>query len=45
MKHTTIADIAKQLGISASTVSRALSDHPDVKASTRNQVKQSFYKL
>ncbi|MCX7984776.1 MAG: LacI family DNA-binding transcriptional regulator, partial [Bacteroidetes bacterium] len=30
MKHSTIIDIAKKLGISPSTVSRALSDHPDV---------------
>ncbi|MGA3287031.1 MAG: helix-turn-helix domain-containing protein, partial [Bacteroidota bacterium] len=27
-KHATIIDIAKKLGISPSTVSRALSDHP-----------------
>ena len=40
MKHTTITDIANLLGISASTVSRALSDHPDVKLSTRNKVKK-----
>lgn len=40
MKHTTIIDIAKKLGISASTVSRALSNHPDIKASTKNQIKK-----
>lgn len=38
MKHITITDIAKKLGISASTVSRALSGHPDVKESTKKQV-------
>lgn len=40
MKHTTITDIAKKLGISASTVSRALSDHPDIKADTKKRVKK-----
>ena len=38
MKHITITDIAKKLGISASTVSRALSGHPDVKESTKKHV-------
>jgi len=40
MRHTTITDIAKKLGISASTVSRALSDHPDINASTKKRVKK-----
>ncbi|MFA6598877.1 MAG: LacI family DNA-binding transcriptional regulator [Ignavibacteriaceae bacterium] len=40
MKHTTLTDIAKKLGISASTVSRALSDHPDIKAETKKLVKK-----
>jgi len=48
MKHTTITDIARQLGISPSTVSRALSGHPDIKESTRQKVQQlaseSYYK-
>ena len=48
MKHTTITDIAKKLGISASTVSRALSDHPDIKDETKKKVQQlaseSYYK-
>jgi DNA-binding LacI/PurR family transcriptional regulator len=39
-KHTTIIDIAKRLGISPSTVSRALSDHPDIKIETKEQVKR-----
>lgn len=41
MKHhqITIKDIAKQLGISPSTVSRALKDHPDISAHTKNKVK------
>lgn len=38
MRHTTITDIAKKLGISASTVSRALKDHPDIKAETKKRV-------
>lgn len=40
MKHITITDIAKKLGISASTVSRALSDHPDIKDETKKKVQQ-----
>lgn len=36
--QTTIIDIAKALGISKSTVSRALTGHPNVKAKTREQV-------
>jgi DNA-binding LacI/PurR family transcriptional regulator len=40
MKHTTIIDIAEKLGISASTVSRALTDHPDIKKETKEQVKK-----
>lgn len=39
-KHVTIFDIAEKLGISASTVSRALKDHPDIKDSTKVEVKK-----
>ena len=39
-KHVTIFDIADKLGISASTVSRALKDHPDIKESTKVEVKK-----
>jgi DNA-binding LacI/PurR family transcriptional regulator len=39
-KHTTIIDIAKKLDISASTVSRALSDHPDIKSKTKELVRK-----
>ena len=39
-KHITIFDIADKLGISASTVSRALKDHPDIKTSTKVEVKK-----
>lgn len=40
MKHhrATIKDIAEQLGISASTVSRALKNHPDISEKTKEQV-------
>lgn len=37
-KQTTIQDIAKALNITASTVSRALNDHPKIKKSTKKQV-------
>lgn len=37
---TTIIDIAKAIGISVSTVSRALKDHPDVSAATVRAVKR-----
>ncbi|UOE46231.1 LacI family transcriptional regulator [Mucilaginibacter sp. SMC90] len=36
--QTTIFDIARELGISKSTVSRALTGHPNVHASTREKV-------
>lgn len=34
----TIIDIAKQLGVSKSTVSRALKDHPDISQATKEEV-------
>jgi DNA-binding LacI/PurR family transcriptional regulator len=45
MKHKTILDIAKELNISPSTVSRALNNHPDINANTKvlvNQVAKSM---
>ena len=36
----TIKDIARELGISVSTVSRALKDHPDISTETKKQVQQ-----
>ena len=39
MKHVTIFDIAKKLGISPSTVSRALNDHPNISNQTKLRVK------
>jgi DNA-binding LacI/PurR family transcriptional regulator len=37
-KHATIIDIARKLGISPSTVSRALSDHHDISNETKKRV-------
>jgi DNA-binding LacI/PurR family transcriptional regulator len=45
MRHSTIIDIAKEMGISPSTVSRALSDHPDIKKETKIEVKRVAKKL
>lgn len=41
----TIADIAKELGIAPATVSRALSDHPEISASTKKKVKSAAKRL
>lgn len=38
--QVTIKDIAKELGISASTVSRALKDHPDISSKTKLAVNE-----
>jgi DNA-binding LacI/PurR family transcriptional regulator len=43
--QTTIKDIARALGISPSTVSRALKDHPDISPKTRKAVKELADKL
>lgn len=40
LHQMTIKDIAKILGISASTVSRALKDHPDISAETKEAVRK-----
>src|SRR5690606_39948678 len=37
-RQTTIVDIANQLGVSPSTVSRALHDHPSISAKTKRNV-------
>lgn len=37
-RQTTIVDIANQLGVSPSTVSRALNDHPSISAKTKQKV-------
>lgn len=45
MSRATITDIAKELGISASTVSRALRDHPDISKATRAKVRETAERL
>jgi DNA-binding LacI/PurR family transcriptional regulator len=41
----TIKSIAKELNISASTVSRALKDHPDIHRSTKEMVREAAQRL
>ncbi|HEY5690759.1 MAG TPA: LacI family DNA-binding transcriptional regulator [Cyclobacteriaceae bacterium] len=43
--QVTIKDIARELGISPSTVSRALKDHPDISVETKKTVNQLAIKL
>jgi len=38
--NITIKDIAKELGVSPSTVSRALKDHPDISQDTKKQINE-----
>lgn len=46
MAHpVTIKDIARELGVSPSTVSRALKDHPDISPATKKQVKELVDKM
>ncbi len=40
MKHKTLLDIAKKAGVSPSTVSRALRNHPDISIKTTVQIKK-----
>lgn len=40
MNKSTLKSIAEKLGVSISTVSRALKDHPDIKKETRDRIKQ-----
>lgn len=42
--HITIHDIARELNVSASTVSRALQDHPRISEATRESVKKTAAK-
>jgi LacI family transcriptional regulator len=41
LKKTTIKDIASKLNVSASTISRALSDHPDISEGLKNTIKET----
>lgn len=45
MKRTTIKDIANQLGVNPSTVSRALKDHPDISPALRRKIKELAERL
>lgn len=44
-KRVTIADIARELNITPATVSRALSNHPEISAVTKKAVKEAAEKL
>lgn len=41
----TIKDIAKQLGMSVSTISRAMNNHPDIKPETKQKILQAIEQL
>lgn len=45
MTQITIKDLAVTLGLSTSTISRALNDHPDIKTETKKLVQQTATKL
>lgn len=45
MKKVTIRDIAQELGITFSTVARALNNHPAIKASTKQAVRETADRL
>ena len=45
MKAITIKDIARELGISVSTVSRALQNHPDISEQTKQMVRECARRL
>jgi LacI family transcriptional regulator len=45
ISKVTISDIARELNITAATVSRALNDHPAIKESTKKAVKEVALKL
>lgn len=44
-KRVTIADIARELNITPATVSRALSNHPEISAATKKTVQEAADKL
>ncbi len=45
MKAITIKDIARELGVSVSTVSRALQNHPDISEQTKESVRECAQRL
>ncbi len=44
-RNTTLKELALELGVSISTVSRALSDHPDISSATKENVKELAKRL
>lgn len=40
MRPVTLKDLAKTLGVSVTTVSKALKDYPDISEETKRQVKE-----
>ncbi len=44
-KPATLKDIASRLGVAISTVSRAISDHPDISEATKSRIMQVVKKL
>ncbi|MCD6318142.1 LacI family DNA-binding transcriptional regulator [Candidatus Aerophobetes bacterium] len=45
MSHTTLKDIGKEIGVSATTVSRALNDKPDISYETKQKIKEVAERL
>ncbi|MEM6262987.1 MAG: LacI family DNA-binding transcriptional regulator, partial [Bacteroidota bacterium] len=44
-RQVTLADLARELGISTATVSRALKDYPDISQHTKDRVLELARKL
>lgn len=44
-KRVTLTDLAKELNLTPATVSRALSDHPEISAKTKEKVKEAAARL
>jgi len=45
MSHTTLKDIGKEIGVSATTVSRALNNKPDISYETKQKIKEVAERL
>jgi LacI family transcriptional regulator len=41
VNRVTLKDIAKQIGLSTATISRALADHPDISGETKERVREA----
>ncbi|MEO0865404.1 MAG: LacI family DNA-binding transcriptional regulator, partial [Pseudomonadota bacterium] len=44
-RRTTISDVSEALGLTKSTVSRALNDYPDISEGTRTRVRRMAQKM